>query len=243
MKWCRCLACLMMLFATPVLARSIPDSYRSRQAVLRRQAPLRASLVDHGFQWGAPVFIRLFKAENLMEVWLYHGNRFKLFRQYPVCTYGGLGPGPKTRQGDGRAPEGFYYVAPRQMNPYSSYHLAFNVGYPNAYDRCRKRTGSHIMVHGRCVSIGCFAMTDQAMEEIYTLTDAALRSGQRFFRVHIFPFVMSQANMSRYRSNRWFGFWMNLKEGYDWFFRNNCNPPDVGVAKGRYRFRHSGGEP
>ena len=201
MKWGCCLICLAISLPSPAPApaRNIPTSPRSRQALVRRQSPLKASLADRGLHWGAPIYIRLFKAEKILEVWLRKGARFKLFRQYPVCTYGGRGVGPKTRQGDGRAPEGFYFVAPRQMNPFSRYHLAFDLGYPNAHDRSHRWSGGHIMVHGRCVSIGCFAMTDAAMEEIYTLADAALRCGQPFFRVHVFPFVMTARNLGESR--------------------------------------------
>ena len=241
-KWSCCLICLISLalrMPPPVFARSTPSSPRSRQVILRRQAALQSLLADRGFYWGAPIYVRLFKAEKILEIWLRDGHRFRRFRQYPVCTYGGKGLGPKTAQGDGRAPEGFYFVGPRQMNPNSRYHLAFNVGYPNAYDRSHHRTGGHLMIHGRCVSIGCFAMTNALMEEIYVLADAALRHGQPFFRVHIFPFVMTERNMLRYANKRWNSFWLNLKQGYDWFARNNDNPPDVAVTDGLYRFRDS----
>ena len=240
-KWGCWLLCLAISFPAQVLAGNVPSSVRSRQAILRRQAPLRQALVREGLQWGAPVFIRVFKAEKILEVWLRQAAAFKLFRQYPICTYGGLGVGPKTRQGDGRAPEGFYHVGPRQMNPYSRFHLAFNIGYPNTFDRSHKRTGGHLMVHGGCASIGCFAMRNAAMEEIYTLADAALRHGQAFFRVHIFPFVMSQDNMLRFSDKHWDPFWRNLKEGYDWFVRNKSVPPDVSAVDGRYRFRRPTG--
>jgi hypothetical protein len=101
-----------------------------------------------------------------------------LSRSFRICTYGFRGLGPKIRQGDGKAPEGFYRVAPEQMNPASNFHLAFNLGYPNRFDRHYGRTGSALMVHGSCVSIGCYAMTDNGIEEIYALADAAFRNGQ-----------------------------------------------------------------
>ena len=61
-------------------------------------------------------------------------GRFYHFKTYPICDWSGK-LGPKTKIGDRQAPEGFYTVRPAQMNPNSSYHLAFNMGYPNAYDR------------------------------------------------------------------------------------------------------------
>ena len=121
------------------------------------------------------------------------------------------------------------------MNPNSRFHLSFNLGYPNAYDRAHGRTGSALMVHGANVSIGCFAMTDPKIEEIYALCDAALRNGQAFFRVHSFPFRMTQPNMDKHRDSRWFDFWNNLKTGYDWFEKNG-NPPDDSVKDKRYVF-------
>ena len=69
---------------------------------------------------------------------------------------------PETREGDRQVPEGFYAIAPGQLNPNSSYYLSFNVGYPNAYDRAHGSTGGTIMVHGACSSAGCFSMTDRA---------------------------------------------------------------------------------
>ena len=91
------------------------------------------------------------------------------------------------------------------------------------------------MVHGRCVSIGCYAMTNPRIEEIYTLADAALRNGQRFFRVHVFPFHMTADNLRSRRTSKSVEFWANLKEGYDWFERMR-RPPNVEVAKDRYVF-------
>ena len=92
------------------------------------------------------------------------------------------------------------------------------------------------MVHGSNVSIGCFAMTDAGIEEIYTLADGALRSGQPFFRVHCFPFRMTDANMAEHKRSKWHAFWTNVKEGYD-FFERTGNPPDVIVRQKRYVFR------
>ena len=137
-----------------------------------------------------------------------------------------------------RGPEGFYFVTPGRLNPFSKFHLSFNLGYPNAYDRAHGRTGGALMVHGDCVSIGCYAMTDAGIEEIYALADAAFREGQPFFRVHVFPFRMTDENMARHEKSRWKDFWENLKEGYD-FFERSGRPPNVEVRGGRYVFEES----
>jgi murein L,D-transpeptidase YafK len=185
---------------------------------------------------GAPVFIRIFKEESSLELWLQErsSGKFKLLSQYPICYFSG-DLGPKQRTGDGQSPEGFYSVPPGSLNPYSDYHLSFNLGYPNAFDRAKGRTGSALMVHGGCVSIGCYAMTDDGIEEIYTLASAALRDGQSAFQVHIFPFRMTSANLARHRHSEWLDFWSNLKEGYDLFERDQL-PPRVTVRGGRYSF-------
>lgn len=134
------------------------------------------------------------------------------------------------------APEGFYFVKPNQLNPYSTYHLSFNLGYPNQYDRIHKRTGSALMIHGSCVSIGCYAMTDAYIEEIYTLVYLALKQGQPFFSVHIFPFPMNEDNMDKHNTSEWNAFWEHLKEAYD-YFEDKKTPPNVWVHNKKYVFQ------
>jgi len=121
------------------------------------------------------------------------------------------------------------------LNPNSRFHLAFNLGYPNAFDRAHGRTGSFLMVHGNCVSVGCYAMTDPGIEEIYTLVEAALRNGQESCQVHSFPFRMTEKNLTRHRSSEWWEFWLNLQEGYDLFEKERV-PPVVRVQDRRYVF-------
>jgi murein L,D-transpeptidase YafK len=245
-RWIPLSLCLaVMMISIPADARDIPTSARSREAVHQIRPSLERALKANGFEWGAPVFIRIFKAEKCLELWLYDGRHFRLFKRFDICTYGGKGVGPKNQVGDGRAPEGFYYAAPAQLNPHSKYYLAFNLGYPNAYDRWHGRTGSALMVHGACVSIGCFAMTNARMAQIYTLVDASLRKGQPFFRVHIFPFRMTDQAINGHarpvavdtrNQAQCINFWKNLKQGYDYFERHN-RPPNVAVQNGRYVFQ------
>lgn len=187
-----------------------------------------------GLDYGAPIFMRIFKEERELEVWVRQGETYRLFRSYAIAAMSGT-VGPKTRQGDRQAPEGFYYVTPSRMNPNSCFHLSFNLGYPNTYDKAYARTGSALMVHGNHVSIGCFAMTDSKIEEIYALADAALRNGQHFFRVHSFPFRMTAENMERHGASEWLTFWQNLRQGYD-FFEEKKQPPNVNVHDKTYTF-------
>jgi murein L,D-transpeptidase YafK len=217
-------------------ARSpVPSTARSRAAIQRVAPRLERDLAAKELRLGSPVFVRIFKKEHELEVWLENGERFERFRTYPICAWSGR-LGPKRKTGDRQSPEGFYFVTPERMNPASRFHLSFNLGYPNAYDRHHGRTGSALMVHGNCVSIGCYAMTDRRIEEIYALADAALRAGQPYFRVHVFPFRMTPRNMERHRRSPWIDFWRNLKQGHDAFERTG-RPPDVRVEEGRYVFR------
>ena len=214
--------------------RKVPSSERS-EAVVAKVAPrLIAELQEKTLVYGDPIFIRVFKEEMELEVWVEGEDEFELFRTYRVAAWSGT-VGPKLREGDKQAPEGFYFVVPGGMNPNSQYHLAFNLGYPNAYDKAHKRTGSALMVHGSTGSIGCYAMTDARIEEIYTLADAALRNGQWYFRVHCFPFRMTDKKMAKHRDSQWYGFWGNLKEGYDWFEKTG-RPPNVEVKDKKYVF-------
>lgn len=211
-----------------------PSSARSRRVIARVEARMQAELHRAGLELGSPVFIRIFKKSRELELWVRAEERFELFKIYKVCSYSG-DLGPKRRRGDRQSPEGFYFVTPARMNPSSRFHLSFNLGYPNAYDRAHGRTGDFLMVHGSCISIGCYAMTDRRIEEIYTVADAALRAGQPFFRVHVFPFRMTDQAMEKHLDSRWGDFWRNLKEGYDWF-EERGRPPDVEVAERKYVF-------
>ena len=224
-----------ILFINTVPGQSIPESQRSKNAILKVLPELKKEFNKKTIVLGSPIYIRIFKEEKELEIWVKNKTSYKIFKKYPICTYGFGTLGPKLKQGDGQAPEGFYFVRPGQLNPVSSYHLAFNVGYPNKYDRIHKRTGGLIMVHGECVSIGCFAMTNKKIEQIYSIVDSAFKNGQSFFRVHIFPFRMTKENMKKHKESEWYLFWENLKEGYD-FFNNNNNPPDVDVKNKRYVF-------
>jgi len=195
---------------------------------------IESDLNEKGLILGSPIFIRIFKESSELEVWIKRDKQFTLFKTYPICAYSGE-LGPKLKEGDGQSPEGFYFVKPSHMNPNSNFHLSFNLGFPNTYDRMHGRTGSFLMVHGNCVSIGCYAMTDKGIEEIYLIADAALQNRQPFFRVHSFPFRMTKSNMEQHRSNKWYPFWQNLKQGYD-FFENKKIPPNVDVEGKHYIF-------
>lgn len=198
---------------------------------------LEQSLEEKKLALGSPVFIRAFKEERILELFVKNRKtgKYDLFRSYKIAGSSGV-LGPKLAEGDGQVPEGFYFVPPSAMLPTSKYHLAFNIGYPNDFDKANGRTGSFIMIHGSNVSIGCLAMTDEKIEEIYTLCDAAHNGGQRFFRVHIFPFRMTERRMKEFSSSPHLPFWKNLKTGYDLFEKNKL-PPDASVKNKQYVFK------
>ncbi len=214
--------------------QAVPSSSRSRQVVSRVAPRLLRELRAQGLEYGQPIFLRIFKKEKKLELFVERDDSFVLFRTYDIAARSGS-LGPKLREGDRQAPEGFYLVSPACMNPNSRFHLSFNLGYPNAFDRAHRRTGSALMVHGGNASIGCYAMTDAGIEEVYTLADAALRNGQKLFRVHCFPFRMTSGNMRRHRRSQWLPFWNSLKAGYD-HFEHTSNPPEVSVRGRTYTF-------
>jgi murein L,D-transpeptidase YafK len=198
-------------------------------------AKLVTAMEAKGMTQTSPIMVRIFKEEALLEVWKQKDNgRYDLISSYDICKWSGK-LGPKFTEGDRQAPEGFYTVRPGQMNPKSSYHLAFNIGFPNAYDRALGRTGAHLMVHGACSSAGCYSMSDESVEEIYAFARDAFRGGQEAFQIQAFPFRMTPENMARYKDDPNYKFWTMLKEGYDHFEITKV-PPKVDVCEKRYVF-------
>ncbi|MGI9410986.1 MAG: L,D-transpeptidase family protein [Hyphomicrobiaceae bacterium] len=195
-------------------------------------AELRARLADQSLKLGAPIFMRVFKREFKLELWMKRDGRFHLFQTYPICKWSGR-LGPKLKEGDHQSPEGFYTVARSAMNPASRWHRSFNLGFPNVYDRQHGRTGSYLMVHGGCSSVGCYAVTNAAVDEIWRIAKAAFRGGQRRFHVHAYPFRMTNANLAPYRGNKWIDFWNDLKSGHDAFEATGL-PPRIYSCRSRY---------
>jgi murein L,D-transpeptidase YafK len=183
----------------------------------------------------APILIRIYKEESTLEIWKQdRSGRFALLNSYPICKFSG-NLGPKLAQGDYQAPEGFYDITPSQMNPNSTEYLAFNTGFPNAFDRSLGRTGSFLMVHGGCRSVGCYAMTDYAMEEIYGLVEEAFRGGQEKVQLQAFPFRMTAQNLASHAGDPNMPFWEMLKAGSDAFAVTE-RPLRVAVCDRRYIF-------
>jgi murein L,D-transpeptidase YafK len=234
-------------FHNPGILRDLLDDFTGHFASLPRIKPqpsavLAGRLAAKGLKYGQPVFIRIIKQTSELELWMgadpadhtSAAPAWTLLHTYPICKWSGA-LGPKIREGDRQAPEGFYAIKETSLNPYSRNHLAFDLGFPNAYDRAHGRTGTFLMVHGNCRSIGCYAMTNDGIDEIYRLVEEALKAGQPSVPVHAFPFRMTDANMRKRRADRWNVYWANLKEGWD-HFEVNRQPPLVLACGSVYKF-------
>jgi murein L,D-transpeptidase YafK len=221
---------IAILFLTGCAQIQLP--YEIRQILNRLQPEMQANNI----YVGDPVFIRIFKEEHQLELWMKgrDDHRYTLVKTYPICKWSGR-LGPKFAEGDHQAPEGFYATNLDNLNPNSQYHLSFNIQFPNAFDRAHGRTGTFIMVHGDCVSEGCYAMTDPLMEEIYVIVERALMAGQGEVPVHVFPFRMTDERLRMEFQSPHYPFWRNLKEGYDYFERYGM-PPLWTVRNRRYEF-------
>jgi murein L,D-transpeptidase YafK len=183
----------------------------------------------------SPILVRIFKEDSELEVWKEDkAGRFALLRTYPICRWSGE-LGPKVKQGDRQAPEGFYTITPGLMNPNSNYYLAINTGFPNAYDRANGRTGQFLMIHGDCSSAGCYAMTDEQIAEIYALARESFFGGQKSFQIQAYPFKMTPLNMAKHRNSPHLAFWRMLKQGYDHFEVTRAEPK-VDVCDKHYVF-------
>jgi murein L,D-transpeptidase YafK len=205
----------------------------------RGNVPIPAELVQRMASIGSspnePLMIRVYKESSELEVWKrIRSGEYALLKTYPICKWSGA-LGPKMREGDHQAPEGFYDITPASLNPNSSNYLAFNVGFPNKFDQAFGRTGSYLMIHGDCKSVGCYAMTDEGIKEIYAMVRDAFRSGAKALQLQLLPFRMTEENLMRHSTSPHIGFWRNLKSGVDAFDRTK-QPPPWDVCEQRYIF-------
>lgn len=205
---------------------------------IRHQNSLSKKLADIAWDKGSKVFIRIFKQDSKLELFGQHHGKWMLLKSYDICKWSGR-LGPKFYEGDRQAPEGFYNVSSKQLNPNSRHHLSFNLGFPNQVDRAQGKTGSFLMVHGGCSSIGCYAITDSAVDEVYKLVEDALKNGQQFVAVHAFPFHLTNANLQKHKANVAHDFWQTLKPGYI-AFEKQGTVPKVLACNTQYGFEHVG---
>ncbi len=215
--------CLVMSFLMPSPPLQASENMLAPQAFLKSLA--------------APVYIRIFKEESRLEVWQKSGNSYTLYKAYKICKWSGR-LGPKQIEGDKQSPEGFYTLTSGQMGWYTrKWRQSFNIGFPNNYDLSQKRTGTNLLIHGGCSSVGCYAMTNKAMSEIYEFIASKAENGQQVIPLHIFPFRMTKANLERHKKSPWLSFWQELKPAYD-MFEQTRTPPFVEVCSGKYHIRN-----
>lgn len=181
---------------------------------------------------GAPVYIQIFKEEKTLELYAQLQGEYRLLASYPICNFSG-GLGPKRREGDFKSPEGFYSITTNNLKPDSKFYRAINVGYPNSYDLSKGYSGNSLMIHGNCVSVGCYAMTDAYMDEIFHYVRTAMTNGQTRVNINIYPFRMTDENMQRHRTSFHYDFWRQLQPGYQYFVKHR-QPPAVTVSNGQY---------
>lgn len=195
---------------------------RVRDAFDLKSEKLQEEFKAQSFSWPPQnIFIRSFKADLSLEVWLKVDEKYKLFKTYDVCKASG-NLGPKYKQGDHQVPEGFYYID--RFNPNSNFHLSLGINYPNSADKLRSDAndlGGDIFIHGSCVTVGCLPMTDEVIKELYVLCALARSNGQDKIPVYIYPYRFNVLNnliyktMSKHRE-----FWDGLLEDYQYFQLN-----------------------
>jgi len=218
------------------LRNEIPDSKLAKAERVKLWPKLKKELLAQRLKPNSNLYLRIFKHENELEIWSKSGKKYSFFKTYNICYFSG-GLGTKTNSGDKRSPEGFYTIYPNQLAPVSKYYLAINIGYPNKLERLKGYTGDAVMIHGHCVSIGCYAMTDDGIAEIFTLVYMAFKNGQEKINLDIFPFRMSDEEMEKHIYSPYMNFWETLKPGYD-LFNKKLVPTDPDIDNNNYVFKN-----
>lgn len=185
------------------------------------------------------VYFRAFKDEGTLEVWgsTSPEEAHRLLARYDIAGQSGT-LGPKRREGDRQVPEGFYVID--RFNPASAYLLSLGLNYPNASDRLlgdKERPGGDIFIHGDTRSIGCLAMTDDKILEVYLWALLAKEAGQRKIRVDIFPFRFTEENLDRQGREHpeLEPFWKSLQPVYVGFQESKRVPAFRVLSDGSYR--------
>lgn len=201
---------------------------------MRQQERLEAV----GFIGPTRLYLRLFKEEKTLEIWLKtglnSGATYKLYKSFDICNYSGK-LGPKISEGDKQAPEGFYHVPAGDVLWNSrKWPRALNLAFPNIFDGLTKRTGSYLLIHGGCSSVGCYALKNGPMSVLYDLVSIALKQGQKVIPIHIFPFRFSKKNWKKHKGHKFIKFWQVMQPVYD-SFNENRNLPSILVCQSGYQ--------
>ncbi|MGL4489656.1 MAG: L,D-transpeptidase family protein [Rhizobiaceae bacterium] len=228
---------LLLLIGLLTLASCQGSSIDDLTPKAERELPAKmlTKIKAKGMSKNSAIMLRLFKDEHVVEVWKQKTNgRFDMIANYNICAWSGT-LGPKFKEGDRQAPEGYYPIKPAQLNPSSKFHLALNTGYPNKFDQAHGRTGSHLMIHGACSSSGCYSITDDNVQEIFAFARDAFEGGQTEIMLEALPFRMTPEKMALYAKHKDHAFWQMLKEGYD-YFELTKTPPKVDFCEKKYVF-------
>ena len=213
----------------------VPPSARERERLARQEKLDEVSGLFRSAGVTYPpksLFFRVFKLEQELEVWGADVDDGPMTHvaTYPICYSSGK-VGPKEREGDLQVPEGFYLID--SLNPGSRFFLSMHINYPNELDRHLQRTGSAIMIHGSCVSIGCLAMTTERIMELYLMVKD-LGTPVRV-PIHLFPQRDMASAVESAPTDTLRAFWTNLKDGHDRFAESRM-VPRVRHRNGRYVF-------
>ncbi len=184
------------------------------------------------------LYIIAYKNEKEMCIFASNSDKqYKLYKKYSVCAQSGQ-LGPKFMSGDNQTPEGFYHID--RFNPSSNFLLSLGLNYPNKADKIRSKAadlGGDIFIHGNCVSIGCLAMTDAQINEIYLLAVLAKNAGQNSIPVVISPFKIQNNKPAFFKTDKTFSaykahfeLWESIENGITYFNKNN-QPPIVTINK------------
>ncbi|MFN7498961.1 MAG: hypothetical protein ACK5SF_16325 [Hyphomonadaceae bacterium] len=202
-------------------------------AIERTRQRLAFAYSDLGLTLGAPVYFRLIREQDRLEVWVKASSgSYSRLRNFKICSKdGALGP----RQGASTGqPEGFYTLTAAQMRPQGVGYLGINLNWPNAYDRGRGWRGAPSLLQAGCASGRHYGLTDQDMEEVYTIAYSALVNGQAAIPFHIFPFQMTSFRMLQVGQGPKASFWRDLEPAWRAFERTKT-PPQIRVQGRRYR--------
>jgi murein L,D-transpeptidase YafK len=215
----------------------VKDAYTDKEEVIKTY--FRERNVSYT---GFSLFIRAFKHEQLLEVWVkdIRKDNYTLLHTYPFCAVSGV-PGPKRKEGDYQIPEGIYEI--NHFNPASNFHLSLGINYPNTSDKIlsdARRPGGEIYIHGNCVTVGCIPITDDKIKELYILAVEARSGGQAHIPVHIYPAKLNRQGLDFLRAqtadNGTIKFWENLAPVYADFEKDKKLRPVKVNAKGQYYY-------
>ncbi len=244
---------VVSVFGQPPLSPQYPDNQfqhfqlsmqRVKLAYEHSDQQLRALFKEKGITYPSKhIYIRSFKATNEFELYARNtiADTFTLIKHYGVCALSGI-LGPKRWEGDRQVPEGFYFI--EDFNPQSNYHLSLLLNYPNYSDMFfsnAEKPGGGIYIHGGCMTVGCLPMTNEFIEEIYTVCLQARTAGQMYIPVHIYPVRFDKKSLD-YLGKEYKGeedkhkFWVNLKQAFDYFEATKRVPPTMYDQEGNYTF-------